>query len=261
VPELPEVETFRRTIEGAALGRRIAGVRVGDRRILAGVTPRRLADRLRGRRFVEALRRGKHVLLRTDGDAHVGLHFGMSGRPIKLTKAEAPPPHTRVLFRFEDGGALAFRCPRMFGKVRLVAEGTDYFGERGLGPDALDSGPRTFASAMATRRGAAKGVLLNQSVLAGVGNVYADEVLFQTGIHPRAPADRLGREDHLRLHRALRRIFRKSLALGTDWSRVPRTWLIPHRERDGACPRCRTPLARMTVAGRTTFCCPSCQPE
>jgi formamidopyrimidine-DNA glycosylase len=251
MPELPEVETFRRILEERAL----------CRRILEGVTPARLSRRLEGRAFTAARRHGKQAFLAIAGGGAVGIHFGMSGRPVPLGPGEPEPPHSRVVFHFADDTALAFRCPRMFGRIRLLDGAEQFITSRGLGPDALAADLPTFKRALGARKGAVKATLLNQSVLAGIGNVYADEVLFQTGIAPRTPGERLTTADHRNLHRALQRIFRTSLKLGTDWSMVPRSWLIPHRERDGACPRCHGSLTRATVAGRTTFWCDSCQPH
>lgn len=261
MPELPEVETFRRIMEDRALGRPILHVSVGDARILEGVTAARLSRHLVGNSFTAALRHGKQAFLVLEDGSAVGIHFGMSGRPVPLAKGDPEPPHSRVVFRFTDGSALAFRCPRMFGKVRLLESAQGFIEHRGLGPDALAADLRTFRKAMEPRKGAVKAALLNQSVLAGIGNVYADEVLFQTGIAPATPGERLDADDHRKLHRNLRRIFRKSLDLNTDWTAVPKSWLIPHREKDGPCPRCREPLKRGTVAGRTTFWCASCQPN
>ncbi len=246
-------------MEDRALGRRILRVFVGDARILEGVTPVRLARHLNGRQFRSALRHGKQAFLELEDGSAVGIHFGMSGRPVILEAGEPDPPHARVIFRFTDGTAFAFRCPRMFGKVRLLGSTGEFIEERKLGPDALAADLRTFKKVMAPRKGAVKAALLNQGVLAGIGNVYADEVLFQTGIDPRTPGSTLTANDHRRLHRTLRRIFKTSLKLETNWNAVPKTWLIPHRERAGACPRCRQPLDRTTVAGRTTYWCPACQ--
>ncbi len=261
MPELPEVETFRRIMEKRALGRTVRRVLVGDRRILAGVAAVRLSRGLVGKRFSAALRHGKQAFLTVEGGGAVGIHFGMSGLPVILEKGEPEPPHSRVVFRFTDDTALVFRCPRMFGKVRLLQSANRFIEQRGLGPDALAADLRAFRKAMKPRKGAVKGALLNQSVLAGIGNVYADEVLFQTGIAPETPGERLDAEDHRRLHGNLRRIFTTSLRLETDWTAVPKTWLIPNRNRDGSCPRCRNPLRRGTVTGRTTFWCASCQSD
>ncbi len=243
-----------------ATDRVVIRVEVGDGRILDGVTVRKLAGTLTGKQFVDVRRHGKQAFLLIEGGGAVGIHFGMSGRPVFLEEGESPPPHSRVVFSFADRTSFVFRCPRMFGKVRLLADVDQFLASRRLGPDALAADLPTFRTALDGRRGAVKGVLLNQGVLAGIGNVYADEVLFQTGIDPRTPGSSIDAEDHRRLHRALKRIFRTSLARDTDWAAVPATWLIPHRGRKGRCPRCHGPLDTGTVAGRTTFWCRACQP-
>jgi formamidopyrimidine-DNA glycosylase len=240
MPELPEVESYARTFARHALDRTIARVRVLDPRVLA-VRESELR-KLKGRRFTRVRRHGKHLFAQA-GDLWLRLHFGMSGDLTTGVERFA-----RVVFEFDDGTLLAFDDMRLFGVVDLVRDPDAFIRERGLGPDPLMIGVREFRARLAGRRGAIKPLLLSQEVVAGVGNLYADETLFRSGIHPRRGADRL-RDDEVKLLFAnLRRVLRDAIG-------GRRVFLITHREEGERCPRCGGTLRRAVVGGRTTYFC------
>jgi formamidopyrimidine-DNA glycosylase len=259
MPELPDVEAYRRFLHGHASGRTIRKVVVTDPGILRGVSPNDLHAALRDHRFEEPIRHGKWLIAPTTGPT-VLLHFGMTG---DLSWAEVPEGrhrHDRVIFEL-DGGELRYRNMRKLGglwmahdeeEVRLVT------GE--LGPDALDLDLRRFRKLLSGRRGSIKALLMNQRVLAGVGNLIADEALWQARIHPARATDDLTDEEVRRLHGKLRHVLRTSVER-FDYVPAMKGWLTHVRGRPGAtCPRCGTPLARSVVGGRTTYWCPYCQP-
>jgi len=130
-----------------------------------------------------------------------------------------------------------------------------------LGPDALDD--TLDAAAMAERfsqsRAAVKSALMNQKLLAGIGNIYSDEILFHTRLHPSTPASDLDKATLRKLHRNMRKVLDKAIECGADPNRLPHTYLLPHRHKDGECPRCGRPLDKLKVTGRTAWLCPSCQ--
>jgi len=240
MPELPEVESYARTFVRHALHRTIARVRVLDARVLA---VREAALRaLKGRQFTRVRRHGKHLFAQA-GDVWLRLHFGMSG---DLTTEQER--FARVVFEFADGTLLAFDDMRLFGVVDLVRDPDEFIRERGLGPDPLMIGLRQFRARIAGRRGAIKPLLLSQELIAGVGNLYADETLFRSGIHPRRGADRLGDDDIKSLFANLRRVLRDAIG-------GRRVFLITHREEGEPCPRCGGTLRRAVVGGRTTYFC------
>ncbi len=260
MPELPEVETFRRTIERGGLNRRITGVETREARVL--VTPAEQMDaRLRGRLLRSARRHGKHVFLETDiPDVWVYLHFGMTGHPALLLPGEDPPRHTRMLFRYSDGGALALVDPRQFGKAGLIRSPEEFISERKLGPDPMDPGTGVdgIRAALAGRRGGLKATLLDQTVLAGVGNLYADEILYRARIHPLTSALELDAHELGRLARVVYDVLREAVDLDAEYDRYHADWLI-HRRREGeSCP-CGGTLHRIRAGGRTTYFCPACQ--
>jgi formamidopyrimidine-DNA glycosylase len=252
VPELPEVELYGRYFAKHALGQRIAAVRVRDDRVLA-VRPEEL-ERLRGRSFQAIRRHGKN-LFADAGETWLRLHFGMSGDLSYYDGGD--PRFARVIFDFEGEMHLAFEDMRLFGVVDLVSSPEDFVRERGLGPDPLSRAftLRAFRDITATRRGAIKSLLMTQEIIAGVGNLYADETLFQTSVHPRRAVDRLKPAEVSSVYATLRRILLGVIDRHERDKPHPPNWLINHREEGDRCPRCGGTIRRAVVFGRTTYFC------
>ena len=239
MPELPDVEVTRRRVETACLGREITGVEVGDEAVVSLTSRGELEARLPGERFTAARRHGKFLFLELSGEGPrwLACHFGMTGSlvPLAAEEAETLPEHARVVFRFEDGGALVFVCPRKFGYVEAVVSPEELIEDRELGPDALAVAAAELSGLLAGWSGSAKSLLVDQSKLAGIGNVYADEILFQAGIHPRRPAKELSEEERAAVHQALRRVLETAIERGAERDALPQDFLLPHR-RPGAVP-------------------------
>jgi formamidopyrimidine-DNA glycosylase len=256
VPELPDVEHFRRTLAHHGAGRRIREVVTTDPAIVRNAGSEAVADAMRGVRLGEPERRGKWVVLWSDGPALL-LHFGMTGDVIPAPGPEGRHTHDRLILELEEG-ELRYRNMRKFGGVWLALDAGDAEDLLAtLGPDALTIDRRVFAELLRRRRGRIKPVLMDQTALSGVGNLVADEVLWRARIHPARPVTELSDEDVARLHRALRGV------LGTwvdRYGSLPGRWLIHVRGPDAACPRCGSTLERSVVGGRTTYHCPRCQP-
>lgn len=257
MPELPDVEGFRRVLAEHA-GDRIRSVEVRDAGVLRGVSEGRLGRALRGHRFEEPYRRGKWLIAPAEGPVLI-LHFGMTGSLSWHPSGEAEHRHDRVVWRL-DGGELRFRDMRKLQGVRLARDERD--AERllaGLGPDALDLSRAGLAARLGGRRGRLKSALTDQSVIAGLGNLLADEICWRARIDPLRQARDLDEDETGALYRAMRRVLRESVGA----ERVPprRTWLTGARDDpEGRCPRCGTPLSRRSVSGRTTVWCGHCQP-
>jgi formamidopyrimidine-DNA glycosylase len=256
MPELPEVETFRRTLERHAGGRTITRVLVRDAGVLAGVSARALSTTLRGRKVGTVSRHGKIVFADLGPALVLVLRFGMTGDLEPAPDGGPEPRFSRVVLVFEDGGRLAFTDARKFGSVALAVSASAYLDSGRVGPDALASAPAAFAARAGTRKAPIKAVLLDQGLLAGVGNLYADEALFQAGLHPQVPAARVGEATLRRLHAVVRRVLARAVALEADWSRLPRSWLLPVRAAGGPCPHCGGALRSLRIGGRTTVFCP-----
>jgi formamidopyrimidine-DNA glycosylase len=259
MPELPEVETFKRYLDSTSLHQRITNVEVRDAYVLQDVSARELAHRLRGRSFECSRRHGKHLFVRVDAHLWLRLHFGMTGSPEHLNRDEQPPKTARVLFRFAKNSQLAFDDQRKFGEIGLIKNVDEFLRTRGIGPDALELDLSGFKAIFQTHRGAVKALLLNQKLIAGIGNLYADEILFRARMHPATQAARLSDKDLRRLFRATGYVLEKAIALKTDFNRLPKSWLLTHRRKQGKCPRCGRALKSATVGGRTSWFCSHCQ--
>ncbi len=261
MPEGIEVEQARRLIEQRALNRKVAGVETPDAWYLKrGVTAAALGTALPGHRFTAARRRGKQLLLDTDRDGPtLGLHLGMSGRvliddqaagdPLVYGSNLENPVWHRFTIRFADGGWLALRDPRRLGAVELDPD------EDRFGPDMFEITQAELDHVLTRSRAPVKAVLMDQSRIAGLGNLLADEVLWRAGIDPARPALELDRNDRRRLHRAINRTVRLTLDRGGAHTGDH----MPQRFPGGVCPKDGTPFERRTVAGRTTFSCPTHQ--
>jgi formamidopyrimidine-DNA glycosylase len=259
MPELPEVETFKRYLDRTSLHQWITDVEVRDAYVLKHVFARELTRRLKGRRFENSYRHGKHLFARTGGGLWLRLHFGMTGSLEYLKHDEAAPKTARVIFRFAGNCGLAFDDQRKFGEIELIKNVDEFLQKRGIGPDALHLDLSEYQRIFRTRRGAVKAILLNQKLMAGIGNLYADEILFRSRMHPAREAATLSDEDLRRLFHATRYVLGKAIALKTDFNRLPKSWLLTHRDKRGKCPRCGRALKSATIGGRTSWFCAHCQ--
>ena len=273
MPELPEVETLRRMLAEVVLGRRIHAVRLSGARLRAAI-PRSLPRRLRGRTLVAVGRHGKYLFLHLDAGLTLVSHLGMSGRWLFIpAPPPAPPPHVHARLAFDDGAALWFQDPRRFGLLHLVA--TDRLGTHPglarLGPDPLAT-PPSGAGLLALARGArvaVKGFLLDQRRLAGLGNIYASEILFRARVDPRCRSGALGLAEWEAIAAEIPLVLREAVArMGTTFRTYRTIWDEPGRfaerlavyGRGGEpCRRCRTPIRRVVQGQRATFFCPRCQ--
>jgi formamidopyrimidine-DNA glycosylase len=252
MPELPEVEGFRNVFTLHGLRQKIKLVRVLDERILGEIRKERLARELKGRSFSRVHRHGKH-LFADAGTTWLHLHFGMTGDLTPYGDDGNDPRFARVIFDFSNGRHLAFEDMRLFGVVDLASSPESFIAEHALGPDPLDERftLREFRKIAAGKRGAIKSLLMSQDVIAGIGNLYADETLFVTSIHPRASVDSLSPDQVRSIYVAMRRILQEVIDRGDH----PPRYLIHHREEGARCPRCGGSIARTVVFGRTTYYC------
>lgn len=258
MPELPDVEGFRRRFARYAVGRRVRSVEALDRDLLRNSSPQRLGRALHGRRFTAAERHGKWLIARTGGPALL-MHFGMTGLIHWTGRPDDRHPHDRVVLVLA-GGELRFRDQRKFGGVWLARDEDERERVTGpMGPDAMDVDSDVLGSLLGGRHGALKPALMDQRTLAGMGNLLCDEVLWRARVPPRRPAAELSDRELRVLDRELHEVLRRSNRRG----RIPpeRGWLTGVRDEPEAdCPRCGARLCRAKVGGRTTCWCPRCQP-
>jgi formamidopyrimidine-DNA glycosylase len=250
VPELPDVEGYRR-VAAKASGRRIEQVDLLDRTLLRGGRP----NAVEGERFGEFERHGKWLIVPA-GEAEVLMHFGMTGRLDWERRRSERHVHDRIVFVCR-GGELRYRNMRKFGGIWISRRGRERV-TGPLGPDATRVDRERFRELLAARRGGLKAALMDQRVIAGLGNLMVDEIAWRARIDPRVQVKRLSARRLDRLWEAMDEVVRDSIPTG----RVPPVegWLTGVRDgREARCPRCGSRLRRATVAGRTTVWCAPCQ--
>lgn len=270
MPELPEVETIARGLAPLLTGRRIASLSVLDRRVFPG-SPDAFRELFVGRAISGVSRRAKLCLVEVEGGGVIAFHLKMTGRLFVTRPSEHPDPYLRVLIGLDDGRALHFADMRRFGTCRGFARGAIESWEfyRSLGPEPLCLDATGFRQALAGRRGRIKALLLNQEVVAGIGNIYADEALFLAKIRPDARADAISPERQDALLAAVKDVLCRAIEAGGSTIRDYRTaegiegafqWTFNVYGRGGQpCPVCGRKLSTDRVAGRTTTFCARCQ--
>jgi formamidopyrimidine-DNA glycosylase len=270
MPELPEVETVARDLRPLLVGRTLVGLTRSRKALRQSWSKAWDAELIRRR--VEAVhRRGKWLLLELDGGAFLMVHLGMTGRFTVVPPAAELEPHTHLVFRLDNKHELRFRDARRFGSVTYFPDraGWEAFLAPRLGPEPWDLKPAAFRQVLGSTKRAVKAVLLDQTVVAGVGNIYADEACFAARIDPRRPGNALRPAETDRLLHAVRKVLNR--AIESRGSSI-RDYVGGSGQRGGyqdrfqvygrqgePCPRCGTPIQSVRLAGRSTHYCPKCQ--
>lgn len=259
MPELPEVAAFKKYFEKFALGRKIAAAKVKDARIVRGIAPGELEEELAGRTFVSTRQHGKYLFAQTDGGKWLIEHFGMNGYPWYFEDPGEAPKYDRFLIMFETGGPISYVNARMLGWIGLTEDPGGLIDRRGLGPSALGLDYNEFRRRFSGRKGEIKPALMNQKLLAGVGNIYADEILFHARIHPRMRIGALGEKQLKSIFDSMREVLRTAVERNGDIGGLPQNYILPHRRKGAKCPVCGNLLETVKAAGRTSYFCPHCQ--
>lgn len=274
MPELPEVETVVRDLRAHGLeGAVIRDVQVSWPRTVSGGSPARLASGLRGRAITGLGRRGKYIILSLDDGHCLQIHLRMTGKLRFARRGEVPGKHDHVVITLADGRRLFFNDTRKFGRFRLV--GSEEEGLEALGPEPLGKAFREdhFRNSLAGRTRMIKPLLLDQTLVAGLGNIYVDESLWLAGIHPERCANTLAPVEIRRLYQAIRKVLRRAVAnCGTTLGAGQANFysvagrrgrnadaLAVFRRTGLPCPHCNGRIARIVVGQRGTHLCPACQ--
>ena len=278
MPELPEVEVLRRDLDKETVGKKIKSVEVtGTRSVRRHRNKKEFIGLLEGRKITAVQRRGKYLVVRLDGAEALVIHLGMSGQLLRAkTAREKPPKHTHVVITFTQGGQLRFIDPRTFGEMfvteldgveKEVAELSH------LGIDPLEDAMSwdNFGRLVASKHMKLKSLLMDQKFLAGIGNIYSDEILFGAGLRWDRMSDSLSGEEIRRLYRSMVETLQEAVkhrgsSLAdeqyVDLNGKPGEYQLHHKvyAREGeSCRRCRQPIVRQRIGGRSTFFCEACQ--
>ena len=273
MPELPEVETIARGLDKRVRGDAIDSVWLGKHPEPLKSPARQIAEALTGTRIAQVKRIGKHIIFDLEpGTSQNGtasaqwiVHLGMTGRMLVASPDEEIPKHTHAIARLSSGRELRFVDPRRFGRLSVALESPF----AGPGTEPLTASVEEFVQLFRGRRTPIKAALLNQSLLHGVGNIYADESLFRAGIRPRRQAGGLSRVELTRLHKAVKKVLKEAIKLGgssvsdyVDAEGREGFFQLQHRVymRTGKpCLVCKRPIQRIVLGGRSTHFCPNCQ--
>jgi len=259
MPELPDVEIFKQYLNATSLHQRIKTVMVRTAGILEDCTATKLRKKLYGSVFEFTQRHGKYLFVQVKNDDWLMLHFGMTGHLKYFKNPDKEPPHSRLLISFTNGYHLSYVSQRKLGKAVLLNDPVCFIKKNHLGPDALEIDLSDFKNIFKNRTGAIKSALMNQSLIAGIGNVYSDEILFQTCIHPKTKVDRLdeGKLEYLFLK--MKKVLHIAIDSCANSDLFPDFCLLPHRYNAGTCPHCNCGLKKIKISGRTAYYCPRCQ--
>lgn len=269
MPELPEVETYRRFLEETSLFQTVTHFYVEDHKLLT-TDYDTLNRSLMGNQFTGTHRVGKNLFVRTRTATVLLLHFGMTGSLAYFRDAEDTPRFARIIFSFDNGFKLGFLCPRKFERVGLTEDIPGYLRSKKLGKDALEIAPSDLSQTLSRKKAPVKSVLMDQSTLAGLGNWIVDDVLFLAGVHPERIASSLSAAETERVHAAIGEVLVTAIEKEAVYSHFPPHFLIHAREWDTSphadpkahllCPRCGRDVQKNYVGGRATYFCASCQP-
>jgi len=270
MPELPEVETIKNEITPHLLGQRITDVNLLWEGIARHISLEELCSNAIGKVINSISRRGKYLILKLDNNGKFLIfHLKMSGSLLLRPASAEIPKYTRAIIQLDNGTKIFFRDPRKFGRIWLVDKSEEITGE--LGPEPLENSftPECLAQILAKRHGPIKALLTDQTLIAGIGNMYADEALFAAGIHPLRAGSSLTENEIKRLHRAIQQVLEAGIyhkgASIVNYYRPDGSEGTAHNEfkvahqRGKPCPVCGGPVERILVRGRGTYFCPKCQ--
>ena len=259
MPELPEVEGFRKYIAGTSLDQRIHKVHINDAKVVKD-PENEFLSRMQGNTIVGTDRVGKYLFLEMKSHGPLMMHFGMTGSPHYYRDAEDAPRHARVVFEFDSGYSLAYNCPRKFGRLILTDDVTSYCAANKIGTDAAKIGWDEFQAKLSNRKSPIKSVLMNQSLLAGVGNWIADEILWQAKIHPEEKAIELSEQDMKEIYGQMEYVLQTALKHDAHFPDFPKEFMIHSRWTDSGRPDApRIELEKLTIGGRSTYFDPTRQ--
>ncbi len=262
MPELPDVETYKRYLDATARGKQVRQVHVADSQVLVDSNERQLNRELKRRKIGETRRRGKYLLVKVGAQRWLAVHFGMTGDLAYYKDNSDGPDHAQVVFDLSNDYHLAYAAPRKLGNIRLVPDLDDFIEQQQLGPDALDEvDAERFAKLLNYRRGAIKSALMDQSLLAGIGNVYSDEILYRARLHPATKVKALTENDLKKLWGTVSSVLEKAIEKKAQPQDLPDSWLLRRREDGARCGICDGKIVKRKFSGRGAYLCEKHQKE
>lgn len=258
MPELPEVESFRKYVADTSLRQRIEKVQLKTNGMLLDTTDKALKDVLEGNVFEDTFRHGKFLFIKLKSKESLMLHFGMTG-DVEYSKSQELPKSYVIIFQFKNGSQLVFSDPRKLGKVSLIKDVEAFIQKRKYGKDALEITKEEFLKRFSKKRTPIKVSLMDQKTIAGVGNEYSDEILFQCRIHPGSSTVKLSLKQLLQIYSSMKSILKTAVKKNADRAKLKKYFFLDNRKAGLICPRCKGKTEWKTIGGRSSYFCPSCQ--
>ena len=259
MPELPEVEHFKNFVDRTSLHQKIAFAKLAETDRLFDISAKDLIHILEGNEFEDTHRHGKFLFIRLKRKGYLMLHFGMTGELYYRDPDEKSPKVYVLLIRFENGRNFLFADSRGFGMIAWVHSIEEFIKKRGYGEDALLIDQDSFIRLFRKRRVAIKTALMNQNIIAGIGNEFSDAILFQTKIHPLSNSNKLTIDQLTDIFHAIKKILKEAVSHDADRNKLNHYFLLNQRQAGLACPRCKGKTEWQTIGGRSSYFCPSCQ--
>lgn len=257
MPELPDVEVFRKTINEEAVGKTISDYTIHEKDLME--SSRQKLNGIKDHNITSTLRRGKYCFLEIKDFDWLVLHFGMTGTVTYYEDDEEEPEYSAFSFHFKGTGHLSVISKRKLGKIEACKSPEEFAEENDIGKDALELSRDEFLGLLDKKRGGIKGALMDQSLLSGIGNIYSDEILFQARLHPKMDLSEIEEKKRKELYKKMNEVLKKAIEVQADPSQLPKNYLIPVRNEGESCPNCKGEIKKIKISGRGCYICPSCQ--
>ena len=258
MPELPEVASFQKFMDTHAVCKKIHKATAFDTYVLKDISKKALESLLTGNKIISTKRHGKNLFSELEKGGILYFHFGMTGY---FEIAEDPDDfrYAQLILELQNKKFFAFICKRKLGKIMVLENIEEYLKENKIGPDALSISKKVFLEALKKRSGNIKSLLMNQSFVAGVGNEFSDEILFQTGIHPESTPKNLPDVKAEELYQKMKKILKKSVAANADRKKLEDFYFLENRKAGDNCPGSKGKVEKKTIGGRSAYFCPDQQ--
>jgi formamidopyrimidine-DNA glycosylase len=259
MPELPEVESFRRFIDKTSLHKKIELARLASPGMLLNTREEDLIRTLEGTSMEKTFRHGKFLFIKLKNDNNLMLHFGLTGDVEFVKPGDTTPDKFALQLHFSDDSDFFFTDTRKMGKIALVDDIQKFVSERGYGTDALKIKQNDFIERISKKKVAIKTVLMDQKIVAGVGNEFSDEILFQTKIHPASSTVSLSKKKLAGIYETMITILKEAVKSNANRQKLEHYFFLENRKAGLSCPRCKGKTAFETIGGRSSYFCPKCQ--
>jgi formamidopyrimidine-DNA glycosylase len=257
MPELPDVESFRRYFDSTSINKKISGIEVKSKYVLNGITPQVLQKKLKNQKFIATSGYGKYLFAETLNGKFLVFHFGMTGYLNYYNNPVDATSYIRFQINFKNGYHLAYDDGRKLGRIYFIDDYNQFLKKKKLGVDPVREKITytAFKEIINKRKGSAKSVLMNQQIFAGIGNIYSDEILFHAKIHPASALNKLKEKDQKEIYNQMKRVLHYAIKKSADPDELSKKYLLHYRRPGKKCPVCTGTIKRSTIGGRSSYYC------